>query len=370
MSPSKIYLIFLLYPFNGNVMTQPFLTIGMPYVDDYDSCWAILQQLREYNDLSRVELLVVDNKPRCRRSALLKYQIEHDMQDGCAGARYVAMPNPKGSAPAKNRVFAESRGRYTLCIDCHVILRAGVIAKLIAYFEQHPDTSDLLSGPLLCDNLRDIRTHYEDIWSFGLRGVWAQVWWAPRTNARFSAIRNEADRSLIRFVKFGRPEMPYAPLDGTKLAYDGYEAAMISRGYRTLDGDGVLAIPAQCCALMACRAEAWLKFNENFIGYGAEELYIHEKFRRAGHRVLCLGFLQWTHRFTPPGGILPQRPCFEIVRNFVIGHQEFSLPLTRMKAYFVPSRLPVSQWNRLRRDAIGASLRGPARKHGAEKGSG
>ena len=42
------------------------------------------------------------------------------------------------------------------------------------------------------------------------------------------------------------------------------------------------------CGLFSCRRQAWLGFSEHFRGFGGEEGYIHEKFREAGRRVLCL----------------------------------------------------------------------------------
>ena len=45
---------------------------------------------------------------------------------------------------------------------------------------------------------------------------------------------------------------------------------------------------------------AWPGFPAAFRGFGGEEAYIHEKFRRAGGRRLCLPWLRWMHRFGRP----------------------------------------------------------------------
>jgi hypothetical protein len=55
--------------------------------------------------------------------------------------------------------------------------------------------------------------------------------------------------------------------------------------------------------VFSCRKGAWPGFNPMFRGFGGEEGYIHEKFRQAGGRCLCLPWLRWTHRFGRPAGI-------------------------------------------------------------------
>ena len=62
-------------------------------------------------------------------------------------------------------------------------------------------------------------------------------------------------------------------------------------------------IPMQGMGAFACRREAWPGFNPRFGGFGGEEGYIHEKFRQAGGRTLCLLFPRWAHRFGRPAGV-------------------------------------------------------------------
>ena len=57
-------------------------------------------------------------------------------------------------------------------------------------------------------------------------------------------------------------------------------------------------IPMQGMGLFACRRAAWPGFNPGFRGFGGEEGYIHEKFRQAGGRTLCLPFMK-PASFTP-----------------------------------------------------------------------
>ena len=93
-------------------------------------------------------------------------------------------------------------------------------------------------------------------------------------------------------------------------------------------------ISMQGMGLFACRRVAWPGFNANFRGFGGEEGYIHEKFRQAGGRTLCLPFLRWMHRFGRPLGV-PYRISYEDrIWNDTVGFRELSLPTGDMQAHF------------------------------------
>ena len=147
-------------------------------------------------------------------------------------------------------------------MDCHVFIVPGALKRLIDYFDAHPDTRDLLQGPLLYDNL----TQHLDPFQAGMASA------ACTASGRRAAAA----------------DIDAAPFD----------------------------IPMQGLGLFACRRAAWPGFNPEFRGFGGEEGYIHEKFRRAGGRTLCLPFLRWMHRFArPTGGALRQslgRPAAEL----------------------------------------------------------
>ena len=117
----------------------------------------------------------------------------------------------------------------------HVIIVPGALSKLIDYFEAHPDSRDLLQGPMLYD-LRKIATHMEPQWRGGMYGTWAED----------------------------------------------------VRGADPLASD--FEIPLHGCGLFACGREAWPAFNRMFRGFGGEEGYIHEKIRQRGGRTLGLRY--------------------------------------------------------------------------------
>ncbi len=248
------------------------LTIGMPTYNDFDGVYFTLQALRVYHDLQDTELLVVDN-----------YGCEHTKEfvEGWAKGRYVRATELVGTAAAKNLVFREASGDVVLCCDSHVLFAPGVIGRLKDYYRAHPDSTDLLQGPLVYDDLQSFATHFEPEWRGQMWGTWA-------TDPRGEDLEGE-------------------PFD----------------------------IPMQGMGAFSCKKSAWLGFNPAFRGFGGEEGYIHEKFRQAGRRCICLPWLRWVHRFGRPSG--PPYPLFieDKLRNYVIGHAELGLDLAPVLNHFL-----------------------------------
>ena len=101
------------------------------------------------------------------------------------------------------------------------------------------------------------------------------------------------------------------------------EWAVDTRG-QDIDGEP-FEIEAQGLGLFTCRQDSWLGFNPDFRGFGGEEGYIHEKYRKYGKKVMCLPFLRWNHRFDRPGGVPYRNDLKDRFRNYMIGHQEVGL---------------------------------------------
>ena len=59
-----------------------------------------------------------------------------------------------------------------------------------------------------------------------------------------------------------------------------------------------------------------------FKGFGGEEGYIHEKFRRSGGKCICLPQLGWNHRFNRPAGVPYPNILEERIWNYFIGWLE------------------------------------------------
>lgn len=240
------------------------LTIGMATYDDYDGVYFTIQALRLYHPeiLAETEFLIVDNNPGGACAPALRQLAE--LTPSC---RYLAEGQVKGTR-IRDLVFRQARGRYVLCLDCHVLVAPGALKRLLRHFEVDPDSHDLLQGPLVYDDLGGYATHFAPEWRGGMFGTWATD------------------------PAGAHPDLP---------AFD---------------------IPMQGLGLFACRRDAWAGFNPAFRGFGGEEGYIHEKFRQRGGRTLCLPFLRWVHRFNRPMGVPYPNNWTDRVHNYLIGFRE------------------------------------------------
>ena len=255
----------------------PRLTIGMATYDDYDGVFFTIQAIRMYHPevVDDVEFLVVDNHPDGPCGAPLKA-----LETAIPNYRYLPLAGRSGTATTRDLVFREAAGDFVLCMDCHVFIVAGALRRLLAYFRAHPDSADLLQGPLVSESLQTLSTHFDPVWREGMYGVWAHD-------------------------PAGRDE-DAPPFD----------------------------IPMQGLGVFACRRTAWPGFNPLFRGFGGEEGYIHEKVRQAGGRTLCLPFLRWMHRFKRPMGTPYPNIWEDRIRNYFIGWQELGLSTEAMEAHF------------------------------------
>ena len=255
---------------------MPRLTVGMATYGDFDGVYFTLQALRLYQDMQDVELLVVDN---------LGCEDTRRFVEGWSRGRYILRTDIQGTAAPRDLVFREAAGEIVLCCDSHVLFPPGVIARLKQFYDAHPACDDLLQGPLLYDDAEFVSTHLDPVWRDEFWGIWAT-------------------------------------------------------DPRGLDPDGApFEIPMQGLGAFACRRSAWLGFNPRFRGFGGEEGYIHEKFRQAGRRTLCLPWFRWMHRFSRPSGVPYRLTVEDKFRNYLVGHAELGLDLAPLVTQF-STRLP------------------------------
>lgn len=240
------------------------LTIGMATYDDFDGVFFTVQALRMYHTLgieNDVELIVIDNNPDSKYGKAVKPFIE-----GWARGKYIPYTSKK-STWSKYEIFNHATGKYTLCLDSHVLIEKDGIQSLLNYYKTDPDTKNLISGPLWYDDLVNYSTHFQPEWRDIMYGIWA-------TNREG--------------LESGKP----------------FEIPMMGTG------------------LFSCRTAAWPGVNKNFKGFGAEEGYLHEKFRRNGGKCLCLPNLKWNHRFNRPNGVPYPNILEERIYNYYVGWLE------------------------------------------------
>ncbi len=256
--------------------------------NDYDGVYFTIQALNIYHNkfYDDLEIIVVDNKPSSLIGKAIKRHVDYWIPNG----RYIPFDEVEGTSATRELIFREAKSPLVMCIDSHVLLHQNVIENLLKYYEDHPETGDLIQGPMIYDDLTLGATHMNPIWSDNMFGTWA----------------------VNPIVHMGEP----------------FEIVMHGLG------------------LFSCRKDAWQGFNPNFRGFGGEEGYIHEKFRQAGCKTICLPSLRWSHRFAVKGlsnsyrNILDDR-----FRNYLIGWTELNLDIRPVIEHFKDVIKPISFMN-------------------------
>jgi hypothetical protein len=244
------------------------LTIGMATYDDYDGLYFTIQSLRLYHEIchsDRVEIIVIDNNPDSAHGQANKEFMNH-----VTNGKYIPYKAKIGTA-VRNEIFRQAKGKYCVSMDCHVLLCKNAIQTLLKYYEERENCKDIVQGPLVYDHLDFLNasTHFTPEWGAGMYGRWAS---SP----------NE--------IQKGEP-------------FD---------------------IPMQGLGVFSCETKNWVGFNKYFKGFGAEEGYIHEKFRQFGGRSICLPGFNWVHRFNRPKGVPYPLILEDRIWNYFVGWLELT----------------------------------------------
>ncbi|MCA9877551.1 MAG: hypothetical protein KC442_07210 [Thermomicrobiales bacterium] len=229
------------------------LTIGVIHTGSQKRLAAALRRLRQH-DLRGAELLVIDTtSKRAARSWV----------NGQGAVRYRACA-PDTSPSVLDHLFAAARGEVVLCLEESVRLRPGALEHLRAYFAEHPDSPDVLHGPLVAGK-RVLATHNTPNWS-GAR-------WGRR--------------------------------------------AVDPRGL--IAANSPFAVPMHEPGVFSCRRAVWPGMPAAWHGYGAEAGYLQERFRQRGARALCLPGLRW-ERVSGPAAMPPYSAVArQTLHNHLVG---------------------------------------------------
>jgi hypothetical protein len=238
-------------------------TLGISTYDDYDGLYFTIQAARMYHkDIT--EIVIIDNNPTSNHGKTVK-DFSNWQNPEC---KLVYVPfTEKVSSFNKEQVFKHATNEYVVVVDSHVLLFPESIKSLKNFYLNDHKPYDFIQGPLIYDDFKNYSTHLDLIWRTNFYGVWA----TKETNERF------------------------------------------------------FEIPAQGMGCFSCKKSEWLGFNPLFKGFGGEEGYIHEKYKKHGGRCICLQDLKWMHRFhringAPFPNILEDR-CF----NYFIGRFELEM---------------------------------------------
>ena len=254
------------------------LTIGSAVYDDFEGVYFTYQSLRLNNmDIwDDLDFVIIDNNPESAEG-----QATRQFCEGTQNIRYIPYTDRR-STSVRNEIFTNSEAEFCMSIDPHVLFEPDTIKRLISFFEDNPQSNDLYHGPMFYDVIKghDPCSKMDPVWRDNMFGTWA-------TDKR----GNDKDN-------------------------DPFEIEMHGLG------------------IFACRTKAWLGFNEKFVGFGGEEGYIHKKFVAAGHKIWCLPFLRWVHRFQRPLGVKYPLLLEERIKNYLLGHEELGLPFDDIISHF------------------------------------
>jgi len=264
----------------------PLLTIGCATIRDYHGLYFTIQSLR-LQAMGRgihedIEFVVVDQDPKNEHGEAAKAFIEGYANKRCAGARYIAMPEMRGTTQPRQRIFDEAKGDWVMVLDSHVLLPPGVLRLIHHWCISHPADNDLHQGPLLYDGLdgESVSTHFDDIWRGGMWGRW------------------QTDHAALAA---GKP----------------------------------FPIHAQGLGMFVARRESWPGFDRRWRGFGGEEGCIHEVFRHRGDLALCHPAWLWVHRFAKPGGVSVPAYTYSKARNYVLGFQRVGRDIDEIRRHLV-----------------------------------
>jgi hypothetical protein len=184
-------------------------------------------------------------------------------------ARYEKFTESVGSSCAKNKVFELAQGDMVMCIDSHTMLVPGSLKNI-------PITDDLIQGPMVYNDLKNFVWEWKPVWRGHMWGVWGDY----------------------------SEKLPSAPVE--------------------IWGCGG--------GLLLTKKSTWLGFNPKFRGFGGEEGYIHEKYRKAGRKVWSYPNLIWMHQFERK--IPYPLHLTDRVINYIVGFEELQLDLNPIKEHF------------------------------------
>lgn len=253
------------------------LTIGSAVYDDFDGVYFSYQSLRLNNQdiLDDLDLLIIDNNPDSAQGKATKHFCNQSN-----GIRYIPYTD-KQSTSVRNEIFNNAEGKFCMSIDCHVLFEPNTIKRLVQYFDENPETDDLYHGPMFYDSLKgNLVAKMLPKWRDHMFGIWGDD---ERANH----------------------------IDG-----DPFEIDMHGMG------------------IFATKTSSWLGFHESFIGFGGEEGYIHNKYRKFDRKIWCLPFLRWLHRFDRPNGVKYRLVLEDRLFNYFIGHKDVGLPYSDIINHF------------------------------------
>jgi hypothetical protein len=193
--------------------------------------------------------------------------------------RYITHTEKK-STSIRSELFNLATSDYVLVIDCHVLLNPDGADKL-QQFLLEPITDDLYHGILVDHMGNDWASHMDPVWNELFFGKWTE--------------------------KTRRDNIPFE-------------------------------IPMHGMGLFMAAKRSWPGFSKHFRSWGGEEGYIHQKYRNAGHKVMCLPWIRWVHRFKRVGNHTFPNPVRDKLFNYLVGWKETGLDVGELIGHFTSAQ--------------------------------
>jgi len=332
---------------------EKILTIGMAHHNDFHGAYFTIQDIRKellfnrrFDLLQQIEFLIIENDQEGEHAKSVNSLSHH-----ANNIKIVNFSDTVGTSATRNKIIEEAATEFVLVMDCHVLLCpvVDILDRLFTLMSYEPKTNDLYTGPLVYDNMSHFATHYNDAWGAQMWGQWGTAWECVCESFKFSVVNNKGKCKFVSMVDQKElTHCEYCNKEFPKLDFASHERHLIKEGYEMCgkrSSDKPFEVFAQGLGLFFTRKNAWLKFNEHARGFGGEECYIHEKYRQAGRKTICLPFLRWLHRFNRPDGVSYPLTIDNKVRNYILEFTELNLDMAPLKKHFVEEQgFAESKW--------------------------
>jgi len=148
----------------------------MAVYDDFDGVYFSVQALRMYHTkaMRECEIVVVDNHPDSPDGRMTAGYVASLGNLPCP-VRYVPYAEATGTSAPRDHIFRVANSEAVMCMDSHVFLDPQSLDRLLNYYFRNQHTRDLLSGPMLYDNLQGVSTHFADEWRSEMWGTWGVI---------------------------------------------------------------------------------------------------------------------------------------------------------------------------------------------------
>lgn len=262
----------------SSVHGGPSLSVGFSMSHDPGAWWTLNLLMALYSEIID-EFIIVDNSPD---GSEISGEFEGHVRKNHPEARYIRDKGPPSSCLYKDRIFREATSDVVVCMDAHVFLDPGALPAVIRYFTEHPESRDLLMGPIC------------------------------------SAASKVVATNQMLYESEGYPIPRDARVRHGIVCRGGQLGVWVtdSRGLDT--GGEPFEIQQNGTGFFAMRREAWPGFHPSFYGFGGNETYLMERVRQNGGKVLCHPACRWTHNFCDAHGRGYKPLALDKVRNYLV----------------------------------------------------